>query len=58
MNLVTQPLGELIAKYGMVEYIRDYYAAINGRLKMLYTRDDFAYFFGCTRYLYAFLKED
>ncbi len=45
MNLVTQPLGELIAKYGMVEYIRDYYAAINGRLKMLYTRDDFVYFY-------------
>lgn len=41
MNLVMQPLGELINKYGMVEYIRDYYAAINGRLKMLYTKKEF-----------------
>lgn len=36
-----QPLDILIKKYGMVEYIRDYYAAINGRLKMLYTKEEF-----------------
>ena len=38
MDLV---LDRLIDKYGTVEYIRDYYAALNGRLKMLYTKDEF-----------------
>ena len=41
MNLAMQTLDRLIEKYGMVEYIRDYYAAINGRLKMIYTKDEF-----------------
>lgn len=41
MDLAIQPLNKLIKKYGTVEYIRDYYAAINGRLKMLYSKDEF-----------------
>lgn len=32
---VMEPLEQLIKKYGIVEYIRDYYSAINGYLKML-----------------------
>ena len=39
--MVMQPLNTLIEKYGTVEYVRDRYAAINGRLKMLYTKDEF-----------------
>ena len=41
MNLAIKHLGKLIEKYGMVEYIRDRYAAVNGRLKMLYTNINF-----------------
>ncbi len=41
MNFAVSTLNRLVEKHGMVEYIRDYYAAINGRLTMLYTRDDF-----------------
>lgn len=36
-----EPLNVLIEKEGIVEYIRDYYAAINGRLSVLYSKDDF-----------------
>lgn len=35
------PLDILIEKDGIAEYIRDYYSAITGNLKILYTKDDF-----------------
>lgn len=38
---VMKPLEQLIKKYGIVEYIRDYYSAINGCLKMLYIDKEF-----------------
>lgn len=34
-------LNTLIVKEGIAEYIRDYYAAVNGYLKVLYEKDDF-----------------
>lgn len=34
-------LNDLIKKDGIVEYIRDYYSAINGHLKILHSRRDF-----------------
>ncbi len=39
-NLIY-PLNNLIQKEGIEEYIRDYYASINGYLKILYSTDDF-----------------
>lgn len=36
-----EPLDKLIEKEGILENIRDYYAAINGRLKLLYSDNDF-----------------
>lgn len=41
MNKIEFPLNNLIEKYGIVEYIRDYYSAVNGYLHMLYTSDNF-----------------
>lgn len=34
-------LDDLIAKEGLTEYIRDYYSAVNGNLKILYAQKDF-----------------
>lgn len=36
-----EPLNALIQKEGILENIRDYYAATNGRLHLLYSNDDF-----------------
>ncbi|MEI3162539.1 MAG: hypothetical protein V8S74_03900 [Lachnospirales bacterium] len=41
LNNVPYPLNLLIDKEGIVEYIRDYYSALNGYLSMLYTEEDF-----------------
>lgn len=41
INKTMYPLDGLIEKYGLTDYIRDYYAAVNGRLAMLYTEEDF-----------------
>lgn len=38
---VSYPLDLLIKKYGMIEFIRDYYADKNGYLHMLRTEDNF-----------------
>lgn len=36
-----EPLDKLIEKEGIAEYIRDYYSAVNGHLKILFAKDDF-----------------
>ena len=41
LNDIIYPLNRLIEKEGISEYIRDYYSAVNGHLKMIYTEDGF-----------------
>lgn len=36
-----EPLNTLIKEKGIVEYIRDYYAAVNSRLSIIYETEDF-----------------
>lgn len=41
LDKIEAPLSDLIRKYGITEYIRDYYAALNGYLKIQYAEEDF-----------------